>query len=227
MKHYKGSFIKHDKTIITDNVSSPSSPVEIYALLFISHIHPSYNDIISSLTTFYNHHRSLSKNFEIINIYLEDTETAYNAHFTSQLQIPWLALPYVNTTDIIEDLLNDYNVNSIPLLIVFDKEGRKITSLNKVEIININETTFNGWVNESYEKKQQLRIGKFIIGDKGYSSCHAHNLLYTDYTLKSSGYKVGNWSCDVCGKSFAKTVTCFYCGLCGFDICDACYIKYK
>ena len=226
MKHYKDSFIKHDKTTVVENISSPSSPLEIYSLLFISHIHPSYNDIMSTLVSFYNHHRSISNNFEIISIYLEDNEVSFNAHFNSQLHIPWLALPY-NNADLIEDLLNDFNVNSIPLLLVFDKEGRKITSLNKTEIMSINENTFNGWINESYEKKQQLRIGKFVIGDKGYSSCHPHNLLYTDYTLKSSGYKVGNWSCDVCGKTFAKTVTCFYCGLCGFDICDACFIKYK
>ena len=41
------------------------------------------------------------------------------------------------------------------------------------------------------------------------------------------GYGNSGWSCDICGRGYSSRDVNFFCPLCGWDLCDICYNKYK
>ena len=224
LKDIGDTFINAEKKIIKlDLTANYNNKSTIYGLLFLTYYHPSYTSIISNLIDFYNKTNNQSKKFEIIYCSCDETE----AEFTQSIQNhPWLILPY-NPNTKRNELILSHNVLSVPLLVIIDQDGKKIVSLNKSEIDSIDDNSYSGWVNMSSLNDKLLKIEKYVIGQKGVSICHPHNLIYTDYTLKSPEYRDGSWSCDECGKDFKPNVCNFYCGLCGYDICNACYEKNK
>ena len=203
--------------------SSNYSKITLFGILFCSNFHPSFKQIIENLINFYNRVNNDScRHLEIIYCSCDELEEEFNMSVSSQM--PWLVIPYDNN-DIKEQLFTKYSVDSIPLLVIIDKEGKIIISLNKTEIDLLDDNSFSGWINMSSLNKKLLKQEKYKIGQKGISMYHPHHLIYTDETLKMPDYKGNSWVCDVCGTSHQSTVPNFYCGLCGFDICDNCFEK--
>lgn len=224
LKDLGNTFINAKKNIIKNElVADNKNKSTIYGLLFLSYYHPSYDAIINNLIQFYNKINNTTKKLEIVYCSCDETEDEFNK---SIINHPWLILPF-NTDIKREELILSNHVISVPLLIIIDQEGKKIASLNKAEIDNIDDNSYSGWMNMSSLNDKMLKIEKYVIGQKGASICHPHNLIYTDSTLKSPEYKDGSWNCDECGQSFRASVCNFYCGLCGYDICIPCYEKNK
>ena len=122
-------------------------------------------------------------------------------------------------------LINNYNIISLPKLIVLNKDGEVIDNLNSQRIQILNENDIQGWKNKfTIPNLYKNKIPE--LGDKGKISNHQHELIFSSHSMKS-GYGKGGWICDICRKSFEYHVPNFYCSLCGFDVCDVCYNKYK
>ena len=124
-----------------------------------------------------------------------------------------------------ETLIKNYNINALPRLIILDNTGKKIDTLNSEQILNLNESVILGWFN-TFTIPKIYKNTKPKVGDRVNVSNHPHELIFADYSIKSSIYSKGGWICDVCRKSFGYNVPNFCCLLCTFDICDKCFPKY-
>ena len=62
-------------------------------------------------------------------------------------------------------------------------------------------------------------------GKKIYVKFHQHPLLLS--SKEERNYPGYYWICDICKKHFIASVCNFFCIICGWDICDECFNKYK
>ena len=219
LKEIKNDIISFGKEPTVDNIEQYISQNKIFCILFYSKIIPDFSNMFLSLNNIINDNPIL----KLLICICEDTEEDYNKSLSEVNNISCLILKYDSKN---RDLfINKYNIIILPTLIVLDNEGELIDILNKERIMEINMNDVEGWKN------------KFIIpniyknkipelGERGRISNHQHELIYSNYPMKP-GYGKGGWICDICRKSFEYNTTNFFCSLCGFDVCDVCYDKYK
>ena len=113
----------------------------------------------------------------------------------------------------------------MPKLIILDKDGELIEILNKERIMNINENDIIGWSNKFLiVNMHKNKVPE--LGDRARISNHQHELVFSNHSMKP-GYGKGGWICDICRKSFNYNTSNFFCSLCGFDVCDVCFDKYR
>ena len=217
LKEIKNDIISMGDEPRVDNIEQYISQNKIFSILFYSKIIPNYLNILSSLDNFFNNDNSL----KLILCICEDDEEDYNKIF-SEINISCLIFNYDSKNK--DLLIKQYNIISLPTLIILDKEGKLIDSLNNERITNLNENDIIGWKNKFivpniYKSKLPE------LGDKARVTSHHHELVFSTNIMK--GYGKNGWICDVCRKNFDYTIPNFFCALCGWDICDACFDKYK
>ena len=125
-----------------------------------------------------------------------------------------------------ENLISKFNIITIPSLLILDKDGVLIDRLNTEKIQNLNENIIKGWENIFMIRNLFSQRRKLELGETIKLSVHHHELIYSNHSMKP-GYGYSGWSCDICRRSYKHDVTNFFCPLCGWDLCDICYNKYK
>ena len=196
---------------------------KIFGILFISGIITKL-DRITKLFSNLLDSKEINDLWKLIICICDEEKNEYDIMLSKFSEISCFIIPYESEGK--EKLIINYNIISLPCLLVLDKDGQKLDSLNNSEIIDININKIKGW-NNTVCIKSSPKVDKFNIGDEGFITEHRHMLIYTDYLGKSINYGKGNWYCDICGKTHKYYDTNFYCDICGFDVCDECYIKNK
>ena len=169
--------------------------------------------------------KKIEKNDELklIVCLCEEAREEYNKEILEFKEISCLILNFDSKS---KDLfIKKYNIISLPILIILDKDGELIDTLNKDRIFNLNESDIIGWKNKFiipniYKNKVPE------LGERANITKHEHELVYSNHSMKP-GYGKGGWICDILWKSFSYNTCNYFCSLCGFDICDVCFDNYK
>ena len=219
LKEIKNELISIGNEPNIDNLEQYISQNKIFSFLFYSKIIPDFESILSLLNNLYKKFDSM----KLILCICEDNEEEYNEVFKTIQNISCLIFKFGSKMK--EDLISFYNIISIPTLLVLDKNNKLIDCLNKERIINLKESDIEGWINKiniaiNYKEK------KFELGDVIKLSVHQHELIFSEQSMKP-GYGRSGWICDICKKHFTASVCNFFCIICGWDICDECFNKYK
>ena len=196
---------------------------KIFGILFLSGIATKINNILKKFNDLFNL-EEINNTFKLIICICDEEKSDFDEVFSKLSDLTCFIIPF--QSDGIEKLINKYNIVSLPCLLIFDKNGNQLDSLNNSEIKNLNINNINGW-NNIFNIKNNYKVDKYSIGDEGFIFGHKHILIYTDYLGKSPNYGKGNWYCDICGKTHKYNETNFYCDICGYDVCDTCYEKNK
>lgn len=202
-----------------DNLEQYISQNKIFCILFYSKIIPEYSNLLSSLSEQMNNNNLM----KLLICICEESEEDYNKVISEINEVSCLVFNFDSKNR--EVLIKKYNIISLPTLIVLDKDGEIIDILNKERITSLNENIMIGWQNKfiiPYIYKNKLPE----LGDRATITKHQHELVYSNHSMKP-GYGKGGWICDICRKNFTYNTTNFFCGECGFDVCDVCFDKYK
>ena len=220
-KEIKNELISKGNEPRIDNLDQYISQNKIFTILFISKIMPDVSSILSSL------HIQYSKNNKIKLIICICSDTKEDFDETLSViheDIPCLIFNYESKMR--EILIEKYNVITIPSLIILDKDGIIIDKLNMEKIENLNEHVIKGWENTFMIRNISSQRRKLELGETIKLSVHQHELIYSNHSMKP-GYGYSGWICDICRRNYKHDVTNFFCPLCGWDLCDICYNKYK
>ena len=216
LKEIKNDIISMGDEPRVDNIEQYISQNKIFCILFYSKIIPEYSNILLSLNTIINNSTTL----KLIICICEDTEEDYKKSLYELNKISCLILNYDSKN---RDLfIKKYNIMSLPKLIILDKEGELIEILNKERIMNINENDIRGW-NNKFLIVNMHKVKEPELGDRARITNHQHELVFSNHSMKP-GYGKGGWICDICRKSFNYNTSNFFCSLCGFDVCDVCFV---
>ena len=219
LKEIKNELISKGDEPRVDNLEQYISQNKIFTILFFSKIIPDFESVLSILNSIYQKF----DNLKLIICICEETEEEFNQVLSCiKEDITCLILKYESKNR--EILISNYNIISLPTLLILDKNGALIDSLNIYQIINLQDNDIKGWINkiiisnimkyENYELGQTIKI-----------SAHRHELVFSNTEMK--GYSGAGWRCDLCRKSFGAKVCNFNCFSCGWDICEVCLNKYK
>ena len=219
LKEIKNDIISLGNEPRVDNIEQYISQNKIFCILFYSKIIPDFSNMFLSLNNIISNNQTL----KLLICICEDTEEDYNKSLSEINNVSCLIFKYDSKN---RDLfINKYNIIVLPTLLVLDKEGELIDLLNKERIMNINTIDIEGWKNKFIiPNMYKNKIPE--LGDRGRISNHQHELVYSNHSMKP-GYGKSGWICDVCRKHFEYNTPNFFCSLCGFDVCDVCYDKYK
>ena len=219
LKEIKNELISIGNEPNIDGLEQYISQNKIFSFLFYSKIFPDFESILSLLNDLY-------KKFDCMKLIIcicEDNEEDFNEIVKTIQNISCLIFKYDSKFK--ENLISFYNIISIPSLIILDKNNTLIDSLNKERIINLKESDIQGWINKisifNNYKEKKLELGQVVK-----LSVHKHDLIYSEQSMKP-GYGRRGWICDMCKKHFTASVCNFFCIICGWDICDECFNKYK
>ena len=219
LKEIKNDIISVGDEPRVDNIEQYISQNKIFCILFYSNIIPDYSNMLTSLNNVINDNSSL----KLIICICEDTEEDYKNTLSTINNVSCLIFNYDSKN---RDLfIKKYNIISLPALIILDKDGTLIDSLNKERIINLKEKDIIGWKNK-FIIPNMYKSKNPELGDRARISNHQHELIFSNNSMKP-GYGKSGWICDICRKSFDYNRANFFCGLCGFDVCDVCFDKYK
>ena len=221
LKEIKNELISKGNEPRIDNLDQYISQNKIFTILFISKIMPDVSSILSSL------HIQYSKNNKIKLIICICSDTKEDFDETLSViheDIPCLIFNYESKMR--EILIEKYNVITIPSLIILDKDGIIIDKLNMEKIENLTEHVIKGWENTFMIRNISSQRRKLELGETIKLSVHHHELIYSNHSMKP-GYGYSGWICDICRRNYKHDVTNFFCPLCGWDLCDICYNKYK
>lgn len=83
------------------------------------------------------------KIFEIIQIPFEKNETGFKSSLVDK---PWLFIPY--NDERIELLTNKFNVTTIPIFLVLNKEGSIVSDNTRKEITEYGENSVDFWLSK-------------------------------------------------------------------------------
>ena len=201
----------------------------IFGILFISEFLPNIDKIIQIFENLLDKiQKELNNNiFTLIICICSDEEEDFKKTLSKMSRLSCFVLPY--NSEYKEKIINKFNIVILPSLLIFNKEGKYIESLNNDEIEKITLEKIIGWKNilNYVQPTNVKKIRKYYIGQEGSVFGHEHVLFYSDYLCKSPSYGRGNWYCDICGASHTYSDLNFYCDLCGYDVCDNCYEKNK
>jgi hypothetical protein len=217
LKEIKNELISNGNEPRIDNLDQYISQNKLFSILFYSKIIPDFSSIIPLLNKIYEKFDSL----KLIICICEDSEEEFNKTLSSIQDISCLILKYEsNKRDI---LISTYNIITLPSLIILNKEGILIDSLNITQIINLKENDVEGWINR-FIIVNKYELKKPELGQTTRISAHPHELIYSDQSMKP-GYGKSGWICDICRKSYTAIDCNYFCILCGWDICNNCYNK--
>ena len=219
IKDIKNDIISSGTEPRINNLEQYISQKKIFCILFYSKIIPQYLNILSLLSNVINKNTMFKL---LINI-CEENEEDYNKIVSEIKEISCLILGYNSKNR--DSFIKQYNIISLPSLIILTKDGELIDCLNEERIIYLNDNDIKGWENKfiiPYTYKNKVPE----LGDKGRITNHQHELIFSNHSMKP-GYGKGGWICDICRKSFEYNTANFFCSLCGFDVCDVCYDKYR
>jgi len=219
LKEIKNDIISVADEPRVDNIEQYISQNKIFCILFYSNIIPDYSTMLSSLNNIIKNNSSL----KLLICICEDTEEDFKNTLSTINNVSCLIFNYDSKN---RDLfIKNYNIISLPALIILDKDGTLIDSLNKERIINLKEKDIIGWKNR-FIIPNMYKSKNPELGDRARISNHQHELIFSNNSMKP-GYGKSGWICDICRKSFDYNRANFFCGLCGFDVCDVCFDKYK
>ena len=220
LKEVKNELTSRGREPYVDNFDQYISQNKIFSIFFISKIIPELPSILNTMNSLY-------KNNEIIKLIIcicsDSKEDFEETLLLIKEDISCLIFNYESKNRQI--LISKYNIISIPTLIIIDKDGVLIDSLNMEQIKNLNESDIKGWENK-FVVTNLYKNKKLEIGDTCILSVHKHILTYSNNSMKP-GYGNSGWSCDICGRGYSSRDVNFFCPLCGWDLCDICYNKYK
>ena len=217
LKEIKNDIICKGDEPNVDNLEQYISQDKIFCLLFYSKLIPDTSTILSSLKIL-----NTSDTIKLVICICEESEEDFNASLTQINNISCIILKYDSKSR--DSFINEYNIISLPSMVVLNKNGKPMDMLNKERIQNLNENDIEGWKNK-FIIPNLYKNGSPELGDKTKISNHKHELVFNDNLMK--GYGLNGWICDICRKNFPYTVSNFFCALCGFDACDVCINKYR
>ena len=215
LKEIKNELISKGTEPNIDNFEQYISQNKIFSILFISKIIPELSSLLNSLNNLCLKNESIKL---IICICSDSKEDFDQILFLIKDNISCLIFNYESKNR--EIIIYKYNIISIPTLIILDKDGELIDTLNYNRIKELNEYDVKGWENKFMIKKMN-KTKKLELGDTCILAVHRHELVYSDNEMR--GYGGSGWSCDVCRKHYSASTPNFNCIICGWDICDACY----
>ena len=220
LKEIKNELISKGREPNIDNLEQYISQNKIFSIFFISKIIPDISTILYTLNNLYMKNDSMKL---IICICSDTKEDFEETLLLINKDISCLILNYESKNR--ELLISKYNIINIPSLIILDKDGKLIDSLNIEKIKSLTEYELQGWenlskINNIYKKKKP-ELGEIVL----LLSVHRHELIYSDNIMKA--YGKSGWSCDVCRKHYEHYISNFFCPLCGWDLCDPCYVRFK
>ena len=219
LKEIKNDIVSFGNEPRVDNIEQYISQNKIFCILFYSNLLPYYSNVFLSLNNIINNNSEL----KLLICICEDDEEGFNKSLSEINNISCLIIKFDSKNRYL--FINKFNIILIPTLIVLDKDGKVIDILDKEKIINIKSIDIEGWKNRYFIPNiYKNKIPE--LGDRGKISNHQHELIFSNHSMKP-GYGKGGWICDICRKSFEYNVNNFFCGLCGFDVCDVCFDKYK
>ena len=196
----------------------------IFSILFISNFLPDFNDITSNFKNLFNTMKQEERNiFTLIICICDEEKDDYDKTLKKLSEVSCFIIPFESKEK--QKLIQNYNIITLPCLLIFDKDGKNIGNLGYKGIKDINLKKIEGWkktLNIIYNNKNEEI---YPLGMEGCIFGHEHILFYSDYLSKNPSYGKSNWFCELCGKSYIYLVTNFYCDLCGFNVCDSCFEK--
>eukprot|EP00758_Cryptobia_borreli_P002429 Tbor_TRINITY_DN3024_c0_g1::TRINITY_DN3024_c0_g1_i1::g.17380::m.17380/K17609/NXN; nucleoredoxin len=114
-----------------------------YVLIYFSaHWCPPCKQFTPILAEFYTKHHE-SKNFEIIYVSSDRTETEFEGYYASQ---PWTAIRFSDQAAKMQ-ISKLFSVSGIPTLIVLDPQGNVITSNGRGMVMGDKDAAKFPWVN--------------------------------------------------------------------------------
>ena len=200
-----------------ENLEQYISQNKLFCILFYSNIIPDYSDLLSKLNEQMNN--SLLK---LLICICEEDEEEFNK-ISSEIKISCLLFNFDSKTR--DFLINKFNIISLPTLTVLNCYGEIVDILNKERIMNLNENDIIGW-NNIFTVPYLYKNKTPELGDVARITKHPHELIYSNHSMKP-GYGKSGWICDVCRKNFNYNTPNYFCGECGYDVCDPCFENYK
>ena len=217
LKEIKNDIISKGDEPNVDNLEQYISQDKIFCIFFYSKLIPDSTNVLSSLKTI-----NASDNIKLVLCICEENEEDYKASLEQINNISCIILKYESKNR--DEFINNYNIISLPSMIVLNKFGVPMEMLNKERIQSLNENDIEGWKNKFIiPNMYKNRLPE--LGDKLRISNHQHELVFSDNLMKA--YGTNGWICDLCKKHFKYNISNFFCSLCGFDACDACITKYR
>ena len=196
----------------------------IFGILFISEFIPNINKIIQILINLLNFLKYKENNiFTLIICICSEEKADYEKTLLKISGLSCFILPFDSKQK--ENMINKYNIITLPCFVLLNKDGKLFECLNEEEIMTINSDKIEGWKNILKFVNNVKRVEKYFVGMEGAIFGHEHTLFYADYLSKNPDYGKLNWYCDLCKDTHPYSDNNFYCDLCGFDVCDACYEK--
>ena len=219
LKEIKNDFISSGTEPRVSKIEQYISQNKIFCILFYSKIIQGNSTLLSLLDNIINKDSML----KLLICICEENEEDYNKDVADLKNISCLILNF--NSEIRNTFIQQYSIISLPNLIILDKNGLLMDSLNKERIMNLKDNDVLGWKNK-FIIPNLYKDKATELGDKGRVSNHQHELIFADHSMKP-GYGKSGWICDICRKSFQYNTPNFFCSLCNFDVCDVCYDRYK
>ena len=219
LKEVKNELISKGNEPNIDNFDQYISQNKLFSILFFSKIIPNYVSILTNISSIFSKFDSI----KLILCICEDTKEDFDEVLLSIKDISCLIFNFESKSR--NNFISNYNIISLPCLIILNKDGILLDSLTYERINNLKNDDLKGWENKFIVPKL-YKLKKLELGDVVKLSCHSHELVYSNQQMKP-GYGNSGWICDMCRASYKSYITNFFCIICGWDICDKCYNKYK
>ncbi len=130
--------------------------------------------------------------------------------------MPWTLLRY-NDRKLKQSLSEEYEVNKLPSLVLFDEEGELLTVDGTGLILTVPFEDIKSFHAGSMESNVNMSERMALLPESVQHESHEH-LLYKVYDV----YGEGSYGCDICaggGEMWA-----YHCEECGFDVHPHCVI---
>ena len=191
----------------------------IFCILFYSKKIPEIENMLFSL----NNKIYKSNSLKLIICICDETEEEYDEALS---KIKGISCSIINYDIKNRDLfIKKYNITSLPTMIILDKYGKVIDSLNKERIMNFKECDIIKW-REKFDIPNELDNKKHELWKRAKINKHEHELIYGNNFMKPGYSESIGFFCDTCLKSFDDDIN-YFCPLCEYDVCDECFEKYK
>ena len=114
---------------------------DIIAIYFSAHWCPPCRGFTPVLAEAYNEMKQNGKKIEIIFCSSDRDQNSFDEYFNT---MPWIAIPFDSEN---KEILKDaFEINGIPTLLVFNKEGNLITRNGRNDIMNKKAAAFDDWM---------------------------------------------------------------------------------
>jgi thiol-disulfide isomerase/thioredoxin len=128
-------FLKNRELVDSDVLTKTN----VIGLLFSASWCPPCQVFEKDLMNLYNEVNREDKAFEVIQISNEKTEKEFDEHATN----PWLYVPFNDA--FMYELVEDYNVKHLPVLIIVNKERTVLSDKGRKDIVELGNKAFDKW----------------------------------------------------------------------------------